>query len=403
VGWVKQAMGSPLVNVACSLTSLSIITVLTKENSIQSAVFSNHKIVQVMKMITMAIFTTTAVNLLVFPTYARRQLRLTMVETTDVFGDMLNMITRSFLSGSESDLKSSAYQSATRKHKSVFTQLTKNLREAKAEHFVLGTESEHYQEVKLVNCMQRLSQAIGGLRSAAMTQFTLLRESQVNGSSTPVDTSRHYPHRLDINSSSTVKIKPERFAVLSAIYEAPDESSEAEDLGLQSRPSQSRSSSHNSDGAGTPSAQYPPDIFTRFITHLGPSMKSLTYTLSQILEELPFGEGPKFKITINENFRISLTESLSLYADARTDALKELYKSKELIPDRPENVEADFEEVAASCGYFSFSLQDFAEEMQTYLEILDDLKSAREPPKRRSWNWLKFWRNWKTEGKARLH
>ena len=32
--------------------------------------------------------------------------------------------------------------------------------------------------------------------------------------------------------------------------------------------------------------------------------------------------------------------------------------------------EADFEEVAASCGYFSFSLLDFACEMQVYLEVL---------------------------------
>ena len=56
-------------------------------------------------------------------------------------------------------------------------------------------------------------------------------------------------------------------------------------------------------------------------------------------------------------------------------------------------LEADFEEVAASCGHFSFSLQDFAEEMRTYLDILDELK--REPEdgdRKRTWTWLKFWR-----------
>lgn len=31
VGWTKQRLGHPLVNVSCSLTSLAIITVLTKE------------------------------------------------------------------------------------------------------------------------------------------------------------------------------------------------------------------------------------------------------------------------------------------------------------------------------------------------------------------------------------
>ena len=80
-----------------------------------------------------------------------------------------------------------------------------------------------------------------------------------------------------------------------------------------------------------------------------------------------------------------------LYSNARAEALKELYKSKELDRDRPENVEADFEEVAASCGHLSFSLQTFATEMQTYLTILEELKEVTQH-KHRSWNWVRFWR-----------
>lgn len=63
-------------------------------------------------------------------------------------------------------------------------------------------------------------------------------------------------------------------------------------------------------------------------------------------------------------------------------------------------LEADFEEVAASCGYFSFSLLDFANEMKTYLEILDDLKlEVEERPCGKTWSWLRFWRR---SNKARL-
>ncbi|EHL03487.1 hypothetical protein M7I_0432 [Glarea lozoyensis 74030] len=112
--------------------------------------------------------------------------------------------------------------------------------------------------------------------------------------------------------SSTVK--QDRFAILTAIEEASEEGSGAEDQGEQPRPQQ-----------------------------LGPSMKSLAYTLSQILDELPFGEGPAYEIAINDNFQTSLTEAF-----ARSEALKELYKSKEMDRDRPASVEADFEEVAAS-------------------------------------------------------
>jgi hypothetical protein len=82
-----------------------------------------------------------------------------------------------------------------------------------------------------------------------------------------------------------------------------------------------------------------------------------------------------------------------LYNSARSEALQELYKSKELDRDRPESIEADFEEVAASCGHFSFSLQAFADEMQTYLAILEDLKDEIESSSRRSWKWLLFWRS----------
>jgi hypothetical protein len=59
-----------------------------------------------------------------------------------------------------------------------------------------------------------------------------------------------------------------------------------------------------------PTARTPAEIFSRFIVHLGPSMKSLAYTLSQILLELPFGDGPDYAITINEHFKSSLTEAL---------------------------------------------------------------------------------------------
>jgi hypothetical protein len=85
-----------------------------------------------------------------------------------------------------------------------------------------------------------------------------------------------------------------------------------------------------------------------------------------------------------------------LYSNARAEALKELYKSKELDKDRPEKVEADFEEVAASCGHFSFSLQDFANEMQNYLAILEGLKEVTEKQDR-SWNWLRFWKKSKDQ------
>lgn len=49
--------------------------------------------------------------------------------------------------------------------------------------------------------------------------------------------------------------------------------------------------------------------------------------------------------------------------------------------------------MAASCGYFSSCLQDFAEDTISYLDILEELRVIRDSrPRKRSWKWLLFWR-----------
>jgi hypothetical protein len=119
-------------------------------------------------------------------------------------------------------------------------------------------------------------------------------------------------------------------------------------------------------------------------------MKSLAYTLSEILREPAFGSAPDYAVTVNQHFRDSLTDALGLFNSARANALQELYTNLEMGRNRTEKIQADFEEVAAACGHFSFSLQTFGEEMQKYLDVLDDLKHANEY-KKRSWRWLMWW------------
>ena len=387
VGWVKQRMANPLVNVACSLTSLAIITVLTKEGAVQAAAFSPDKVLQVMKMVSMGVVATTAVCFLIAPVSARKELRQNMIELTDSFGDMLAMITRGFLTGSEMELDQRGFQEASNRYKTVYASLSKNTKESKWEHYALGTEAEHRLEIKLVNCLQRLAQNIGGLRSAATTQFSLMAQSTTYGGPTPA-TSVYTPTTAPLTGGmsrvdSWMSFQ-ENFPVLEAISErSEDDETEA-----------SRSHDLSEDQSGLPTARSSTEIFERFIMHLGPSMKSLAFTLKQILDELPYGPAPEFKIAVNPHFRSSLVEAIDLYSNARKEALSSLYKAKDLSVSRATALEADFEEVAASCGYFSFSLQDFAEEMKIYLDILDELKDEVDKPffQKRSWNWLKFWR-----------
>lgn len=306
VGWVKQKYSQPLVSVACSLASLAIITILTKENAVQVGIFSNDKIVQVMKMVIMGIISTSAVSLLVWPISARIELRESMIKTTDSLGDMLTMITRGFLSGSETDLRSTPFNNAQSRYKTVFIALNRNLGEAKFEHYLLGTEEQYRLEASLVTCMQRLQQSIGGLRSAATTQFSLLREARDVGSSSPiVGSKRQFSSVMEIAS------RQDRFAVLSAIEEASDEGSEHEPRDSENSPDTPTLTRMGSmTSTNMPTVRTPSEIFSQFMLHLGPSMKSLAYTLSQILKELPFSDGPEYAITINEHFKSSLTDAM---------------------------------------------------------------------------------------------
>lgn len=267
VGWIKQRLEHPLVNISCSLTSLAIITVLTKEGAVQAAEFSDDKVTQEMIMILMGAFASTAVSFIIWPLSAREELREDLIQVTYCFGDLLAMITRGFLTGSE-ELQQESFRDASDRYKKVFSSLTKNLKEAKYEHYVLGTEKEYQLEACLVNCIQRLAQNIGGLRSAATTQFLLIAQPGVSSSVTPVSTMyAPTPKSGYIISNSNRLISPsEDRAVLAAIDEIPEDAS-FEDY-QSAHPLQEDGSVH--------SITSPSDIFTRFIIQLGPSMVSIS-------------------------------------------------------------------------------------------------------------------------------
>jgi hypothetical protein len=115
-------------------------------------------------------------------------------------------------------------------------------------------------------------------------------------------------------------------------------------------------------------------------------------TIKQILDDLPFGPGPSYQVSMNPHFRPSLEEALSLYSTARKDALSSLYKTRDLTSSRTTDIAADIEEVAASCGHFSYSLQELADETKTFLSILEELKALENSGVSRSWYWLLPWK-----------
>lgn len=395
VGWVKQKLGDPLVNVACSLACLAIITVLTKEGAVQAGDFSFAKIGQVLKMVIMGVVATMAVSFLIFPISARSKLRKDMIDVTDSLADMFAIITSSFLSGTEEELSQVPFVDATERHKKCYSTLGKNLREARYENYVLGTERRYSIEARLVHCVQRITQSIGGLRSAAAMQFAVLKE--------PAPGSRAERSTRGLDSYGSIWSTPVSFrtpsrtgsdelnaSTLPAIDEVPDEEDRDNDAIVRAG---DRRASH---------FKTPAEIFSLFIAHLGPCMHSMAFTLKEILDELPYGPAPKYEIKVNPKFRTSLQRALELYTSAREEALKVVYNQNDMDRNRPIEVQADWEEAAASCGHFSFCLIEVAEQVTEYLRILDELELEVEERAdwSRSWNWLKFWKSSRDRSQA---
>jgi hypothetical protein len=110
--------------------------------------------------------------------------------------------------------------------------------------------------------------------------------------------------------------------------------------------------------------------------------------MKEILRELPYGPPPDFRVVVHSKFRISLNRALDLYRASREDALCFIYSRQNNFAARTSETEADLEEVAASCGHFSFSLQEFAEQLRGFLELVDAIQlECEERPTGRSWDW----------------
>ncbi|KAI5288317.1 hypothetical protein KEM52_001210, partial [Ascosphaera acerosa] len=122
-------------------------------------------------------------------------------------------------------------------------------------------------------------------------------------------------------------------------------------------------------------------------------------------------------------FHAKLDSALRMFKRSRAEALRLIYAHKDIAgggarpaastssasPSAPAPAslsrraedEADYEEVAASCGHFSFSLQEFGEQLRGFLDILDLLQievDAR--PAGKTWRWLKpsAWFGWDNGG-----
>jgi len=382
IAYVKQTYSDPIVNVSCSLASLGVGTLVTV-GAIHYGDWTGQLVWHNLQMTILAMAITTAICGLLFPSFAKTTLRENIAKTTAGFSAMLTAITISFLTGEEKELQLQVVLDAADALKKAYDPLDANLEEAKWEYYILGTEKRYHLGKRLVECLQQLSQDLGGLRSAATTQFALLAEIE-NQANEAIAFRQHRASTVLSPTFFAASYQPRDLFPPKYDAESSEESSEDE-LPPKHR-SSTFASKKNAPSEGL-SAANAPQIFWIFIEHLGPLMKSLAYTLKQIHDEPPFEATPERPVSYHPAFRSSLADAIELYSKSRKEALELVYKSKEINLAQSMQVAADFEEVAASCGHFSSSLEDFAEHTLTYLDILSELEQTVHVHSR-TWIWL---------------
>ena len=177
IGWIKQRLDDPLVNVACSLASVASILVITREGAVQRGALSFDKISQVLRMVLLGVGIATAVSLSILPLSARKKFRGNLSTLTDTVTLMLISITSSFVCGSDHELQKAEFINLSVRHDKAVGQLKKILEETKLEHCVAGTGQEYYLAKRLACFMQDVSHSLGGLRNAVTLHSKLLAQT----------------------------------------------------------------------------------------------------------------------------------------------------------------------------------------------------------------------------------
>jgi len=107
-----------------------------------------------------------------------------------------------------------------------------------------------------------------------------------------------------------------------------------------------------------------------------------------------FGPAPDYKILVDSGARPRIDEAIKIYRQARISALN-LFSRKEIIIPLSEDNNPGFEEIFATCNYYSVSLLELVEQLQRFLLVLEEMQvEIDERPNKRSWAgiWASWWR-----------
>lgn len=364
IAFMKQKVNKQTFNTACSLASISLITCIVKEGSLNSSVIPMKRLLSTSQVVFVGSCVSVATCYLLWPKSAVSLLRKSLNDCFNIMSLLVSITTHRFLNG----------ETLTKKDSEIFALLMKvcndlrgSLEEAGYELRLVGKEAELSSYTEIVEATISLLRHLQALRSSLEMQWLLLHDDRGKGRSPDGASSRSLDsfHSSDIHLSQSVEN-------LSAF-------SNTDLLG------------HEADQT----AMYPNQLFDLFVYYLAPSIKLFVFTVKEVLGAVPFEhkyvrDKDQDVFVKSSNYQKSLVKALELFQSKQAHSFRKIY-SQEIF--KPDNLmfKTDQEEVTACCGNFASLLALYGEELIRFLQLTEHFEVvAKSSP--RSWSFLKVWK-----------
>lgn len=367
IAFFKQRVNKPTFNTACSVASIFFVTTMVREGNVQAGVVSLSRLGLVFGIVSSGVLSSALVCYALWPESAVSEVKKALNKSMQINSEILLLLTEKFIECES--VHGTRYMQLKSEFNTCFKRIHKHLSDARYELYFQGKERELDTLKDLTNSSHKMSLHLNGLGSSAFTQWSLfesdLKAAQRGGTG---------PHSLkNYGSISSMYSQLENSPVHSALKHY-----------------NSIRGFHAAIGIAQPDSSI--SLFKEFIASLEPPMKTYISTLKVILDGIPIENTNLGFVPSMSKYLQETVEAVDTYSTAREKALADLYQQQNFRKNRDFHLAANEEGAAASCGNFSYLLEEFGNELVTFLSILDQYNEiSHDVSSPRSYNWLKFW------------
>jgi hypothetical protein len=368
ISFWKHRVCKQTFNTACSLAAILIISCIIKVYS--KMLDSNNpdpsipweKITSIIKCVISGCFISVFVCFTVWKKWAKSQLINNILLTKSSIGDTLAILCDTFTSNDSStekiNLDRKRIADVFKNLKTNLNKLDPALEETMFECFIFGREKEYYLYYDLVASMKRLVAYLGGLRRAVEFKWEMIE----------------YYDKIWDKSKATAHPNSFLTPIEETIYS---------------------SNSDDQIDVDPTAVEKPEELIELFLYYLGPSTKSFVFTMKEILNDNLYDEKYIIKNIVRQ-YSKSLSIAKGLFEKYQKRAIDNLYKQDIVVQSWGQDDKINQEEVAATCGNFSFSITQISTELEIFLSIMNSLLEYNEDPTK-SINFLKIWKRGKKQ------